>query len=494
MKRFPLMSALVALLPLLGANLDASDAIQLETNIYVFKRSDFTAIKIPQATGASEARLAIFSDGVAQFDDETLSLEGTQFTWSGGQNPPNRFTLIGAPSTSLVGGKQFTLVSAVPVQYAEKRGDGTLKIREIPADSPDAPHFRVTFTLLPQPAASQDLRVSCLLDIATIASRTKVSGVALEVGKPVLAQFNDKIELTLRPAEWSAFALQSPNGSDYNLLMLLKATPESGAAVVSAGKKDARFMTAEEIAQFATFYYQHPEPDLIARMLESLGPSKFFPSSKSSADELHRAFKAIGFIAEIFSANPNRVAEWRKIIDGPGQNKDTRFWLNLAFDPHRPTVLINPRSGDSDHLVFVSTDYLWGAFFASGNREYLRLLVDRLAWIADHGSAQPLEGADVMVSLAYNAPYHPLVRQTLEESRQKASRATRALIDDLLVNDLPTVRRKARGFVDNRTDFPDYPYNSSYDHPWGIQGPTLSPMLQHAGDNADQAQPHSSQR
>lgn len=479
-------SVLFMLVLSVTASLIAADAVRLETNVYVFKQSDFSTIKIPGAPGTNDRHGVAFSDGVAQFDEDSLSLEGPQFNWSGGQNPPNRFSLIGVPSTSLVPGKQFTLLSSVPVQYVEKRGDGTLKVREIPADSPEAPHFRMTFTLQPQPAANKDLRVTCLLDIATIVSRTKVSGVALEVGKPVLAQFNDKIDLTLRAAEWTAFALRAPNGSDYNLLMLLKATPESAAALASE-QKETRYMTAEEIAQFATFYYQHPQPELIGRVLESLGPSKFFPLRQYTADELHRAFKGIGFFAEVFAANPNRVAEWRKILDGTEENRETRFWLQLASDPKRSNVLLNLQAtGATNGLTFVAPDLLWGGFFATGNPEFLRKLVSRLDYASDDGGLHLKEAADIMVSFAYNAPHHPLIRQTLEESRKKANRYTRGVIDDVLEKDLVTIRRKAHALASDAYMAPRYHELNEGVNPWGISAPTLSPMLQHAGDNAAQ--------
>src|SRR5690606_21361284 len=134
-------------------------------------------------------------------------------------------------------------------------------------DSPDAPHCRIMYTLLAPDAVNLELRVSCTVNLATVAGREKIPGVNLDVGRPVLSRFEGHIESAVRADEWMALLLRSPNGSEYSLLLLLKVSPERASAHTSASGEAPRPMTAEEIAVAATFYYRDPRPDLIPRMI-----------------------------------------------------------------------------------------------------------------------------------------------------------------------------------------------------------------------------------
>ncbi len=251
MKPHCLIAALVALLPAVVSNLAAGPALRLETELYVFRNSDFHAVEIPGAAAAViENRGRVFrSPATVRFDQETLSLAGPDFAWSGGLNPPRGLSLIATPAVVLTPGTPVTILSTVPTQYLEKLADGTLQVRDIPADSPDAPHCRLTFTLGPASDAAEELPLACDLDIATVGARENVAGVTLEVGKPVLARFNEKLNPTVRVGEWSALFLPAPNGSDYSMLVLLKVGP-AGSPQRSLSKvgdfhlKTARFGAA----------------------------------------------------------------------------------------------------------------------------------------------------------------------------------------------------------------------------------------------------------
>jgi N-acetylneuraminic acid mutarotase len=135
------------------------------------------------------------------------------------------------------------MTSSVASQYLERLADNSLRVREIPAEAPEAPHFRLTFTASSVANASEDLLLACDLDIATVCARENIPGVALEVGKPVIARFKDNLQVAVQPGQWAAMLLKSPNGSDYSLLLLLKVVPAQAPKTVLSKVADYHLKT-----------------------------------------------------------------------------------------------------------------------------------------------------------------------------------------------------------------------------------------------------------
>ncbi|HWA86580.1 MAG TPA: hypothetical protein VG710_10185 [Opitutus sp.] len=446
--RFPAVAAAIAFLLLSGGELRAEDGYRLETNIYVFQQGDFQSIDLGAATPAADGTVLLHSPATIAFDQEKLALTGADFSWNGGTSPSKHFSRIETPVVRIASGRPVTMFSALPVQYLEKAADGSLLVRNIPKDSPDAPHWRLTFTL-ETAAAGDSLPLVCDVDIASVGARENLPGVTLPVGRPVLARFNEKLDLLLPPGEWAAFVVRAPKGSDYSLLMLLKIAPEN--ASVDTAKADG-LMTAQELAQFVTYYYRHPQPERIARAIESLGPSGFLNSSGilEPPQYTRRAYICVGFFAKVFAANPEQVAQWRKTVDQ--QNWQTRDWLRLALKLSAPGAKL--RHGSSSE-----TERCWGAFFASGHPGYLRQLVRQLEFL-DHEDRESFNlGVKAMLSLAYHVPSHPLVRQTLEEARKRAAPQPRRLIDDVLNQDLAAMQKEIQGRAGKL--MPDSPFNAN---------------------------------
>jgi hypothetical protein len=206
------------------ASLRASENLSLESEIYVFKQSDFHEIEIPGATMAADGHALVFeSPASARFDRLTLSLEGAHVAWGVGRSPPEQFSLIAAPpSVPITLGIPVTMTSSSSIQYLEKLTNEQLQVREIPADSPEAPHIRLTFTAKSDENAIDGLLLACDMDIATVSARNNIPGVALNVGKPVVTPFKEDLKVPLRQGQWAGLLLKAPNGSDYSVLMLLK--------------------------------------------------------------------------------------------------------------------------------------------------------------------------------------------------------------------------------------------------------------------------------
>ncbi len=469
---FQTASLITLLLLQTGLKAETVESFRLETHAYVFKNSDFHSVTIPGSTATGQTLAAMFrSPATAQFDRETLALDGGRFAWNGGQTPPDRFSQITIPAVVLVPGKPVSLLSVVPVQYFEKDANGTLQVREIPGDSPDAPHWRLTFTLKTRAEIGDDLSLACEVDVASVSTRESLPGVTLAVGKPVLARFNEKLDLKVLPDEWSAFVVRAPNESDYSLLTLLKIGPEPKPGETA---KSNRLMTAQEFAQFATYYYQHPQPELITQAIESLGPSKFLDTGNRNSNRYDpRGDTCVGFFAAVFAANPERVAEWRKVIDQGGLDGRTRSWMRKALKLSRPGLIREPELAPNDFDALGTSYTLWGAFFASGNPAYLKKVVNLLRF---EDERLFYAGANAMVSLAYNAPHHPLVHETLLAARAEEGPSTRELIDHLLNKDLEAIRQEARNM---RLSFTYNSHGGNSDslttNPWGILPPSDPP-------------------
>src|ERR1019366_5697434 len=84
----------------------AGDPLRLQTEIYVFKNSDFREVAIPGATSRND--MVFKSPAVAKFDQLTLSLDGSRFAWNGGDAPPDQFSVIASPTVPAVHGKPVT--------------------------------------------------------------------------------------------------------------------------------------------------------------------------------------------------------------------------------------------------------------------------------------------------------------------------------------------------------------------------------------------------
>jgi len=201
-----------------------------------------------------------------------------------------------------------------------------------------------------------------------------------------------------------------------------------GGTVVGA-EEAGRLMTAAELKGFATGYYRHPRPELVAEAIKAFGPS-------GVVNEDSQVY--IGFFAEVFAANPLQMVEWRRLIgrqEQPAQN-----YLRYALSLSRPGAVL----ALTRHSVELNEMY-WGAFFASGNPAYLRKLADQLRFIDDRKDEHVFViGANAMWSLGGIAPEDPVVRATLDAIRTEVDPRTRDLIDDLLRKDRFALQEEIR--------------------------------------------------
>ena len=117
-KRFPRLVTVVALLLPCAGKLVAGESYRLESSVFVFKQGDFQSVKLPaEMEKGGKGAVVLRSPATIEFDQEKLSFSGADFSWSGGRNPPERFTLIKIPEVIIGPSKPVEMVSSVPIQY-----------------------------------------------------------------------------------------------------------------------------------------------------------------------------------------------------------------------------------------------------------------------------------------------------------------------------------------------------------------------------------------
>lgn len=218
----------LALLSCIPAMLPTAEAVKIEAVLYLFKSNSIPKINFSKALSGpaplSGDGIVISPPATIDFDREELALSGAAYTWNGGQVVPPRFSEMATPTIIALVGQPATIRITVPVQFLEKMPDGSLLVREIPQDSPGAPRYQLT--LVAQPAvgapSGYDLKVACQMDIATMQGREKISGVDLDVGRPITSRFDKRVEFWSKSGEWFGIMAGQKESGDYTLLILLK--------------------------------------------------------------------------------------------------------------------------------------------------------------------------------------------------------------------------------------------------------------------------------
>jgi hypothetical protein len=436
------LSVFAAIITCVSAAEIRSETWRLESNLYVFKSDAAVSADLPDGEHvAPEEATGIHAPATLAIGRTKLALAGATYTWDRDGVSAQQLTEMKLPLVIAQSGVPVAIHSSVPVEYMEKAADGSLQLHTIAKGAPDAPHCHITYTVLSLESGRAEIGVTCQLELATVAARKPVPGVALPVGRPVLTRFDQEVRFEPRPGEWMARLFQPQNNSEYGLLLLLRVTPDSKTTPVIATRG---LMNTEQISAFAVGYYRDPHPELIGRAIQSLGPTSFLDRGTLRATFFHQdAYTCVGFFSEVFTANPDRVPEWRQLIE-QAKDSNTRFWLGKALalrrkDPSRPL-----REKDLGSLERIEEVYVfWGAFLASGNTAYVRTLVDRLDLLND---TDPLfaAGAQSALLLAANVHQQPLIQEALAAARPNARADTREVIDILLHKDYAAMMRKIR--------------------------------------------------
>lgn len=207
----------------------AAETVKFDAVLYLFKSKSIPRIDFSKAL---RGRVPLSGEGIVVtppatvvFDNEELVL-GANYAWNGGKTVPARFYETRLPVIVTAMEQAATIRVVVPVQYLEKMSDGSLKVREVAGNLPDIPHYSLTLTARPAtavpPGDDYDLIVMCQMDIATMQGREKIPGIDLEVGRPIMARFDKRVEFWSRKGEWFGLMANQEESGEYTLFLLLR--------------------------------------------------------------------------------------------------------------------------------------------------------------------------------------------------------------------------------------------------------------------------------
>jgi len=162
----------------------------------------------------------------------TLRVDGNFGTllWNGEENPPEDtvLELISSPKVSTQAGKKAVIMSGSALQYFTKEEDGCFRLHfTTEPDSPvESPELTIAFT--PQPAeadpASQLVDLDMELSLKAMKGRETISGVHLDVGRPILTVRTMASKLSLTLGQWhlvSGHQVPEASGGEGDFLLVL---------------------------------------------------------------------------------------------------------------------------------------------------------------------------------------------------------------------------------------------------------------------------------
>jgi len=192
--------------------------------------------------------------------------------------------------------------------------------------------------------------------------------------------------------------------------------------------------TGNDVSAFMQEYYLRPQPQLIAGFIDTLHPTGYLEKETAIPP-------LVAFFSEVFAANPERLSQWQVRIQK--QDEQTQAALERAVSLSKAGGVLK-LEGHSAQL----NDMYWGAFFASGNPDYLRRLVDQLHYVDERNDfSRFMTGVSAEWSLASNAQSHILVRSTLETAKINSDRRTQELISELLAQGPVRVKQEASEII-----------------------------------------------
>ncbi len=456
------LSLLFLVLP---GHLAGAETFKLETVLYVFRDADFAQVSVDgtPAAGSGQGQSFAAPTRVA-FDGHVLELKEANYSWDGaGEKAPASFSQVGMPTVMVQAAQKASFYSAMPMQYMEKGPGGDLQVRQLESGAPGVPHYQFTVEVRRE-AGEVQLAVSCQLQLAVMTGREKIPGVELDVGRPVLAQFEDEFRLRAPSNAWTGLLLRKPSGGNYSLVLLVRVAAQPADIASSVD-----FSADGALDAFITHYYQRPRPEQVSILIDTLATHGLLdPGRQDMAASRRRArvhasapqdpgrrrhppaapalsyWGFVGFFAELFAANPDRIEEWQRL---GAKDWITRDCLRAAAKFSRPGELLAVKGPYILRPAAIfslgnswgsANEARWGGFLASGNPAYLRQFIDQLQEI-DLVLGNPA-ALDAMLILAAYAPAHPLIRTSLEAARADASEKTRRYIDDLLTKNLREIQ------------------------------------------------------
>jgi TonB family protein len=199
----------------------------------------------------------------------------------------------------------------------------------------------------------------------------------------------------------------------------------------TAAQQSPVLETTHDVDAFCQTYYLRPRPELIADVIDALHSTGFLQRATAVPPY-------VAFFSEVFAANPDRLPQWQVLI--AKQDEQTKAALERALSLSKAGGVLK-LEGHSAEL----NDMYWGAYFASGNVDYLKKLMEQLRYFDERDDFYLfLAGGTAKWSLASNAQSDILVRHQLEAAKHNVDtdKRTQELISELLSEDPSSVKEE----------------------------------------------------
>ncbi len=191
--------------------------------------------------------------------------------------------------------------------------------------------------------------------------------------------------------------------------------------------------TAEEFHQWNTYYYLHPQPELMPQAI-------LFAEKKGILNNSGAQLPMIAMMSQIFSHNPQSVPNLvRKMGDLTMEHK-TLVWkalwqanteesrkeandLSLLFPAgHRPPLLTSatpkPQAIETMELSPGVLDMLWGSFLVTGEERFVQRIISALPGKHQKDMNKLVIAGAASWSLTSNASQHKEVMRICVHARQ----------------------------------------------------------------------------
>jgi hypothetical protein len=194
----------------------------------------------------------------------------------------------------------------------------------------------------------------------------------------------------------------------------------------------AAITCSDDLVQWMTYYYLHPQPDLLV-------PALLYADTSGLVDKGQAPLTA--FVSRIFANNPQRISGWTEQLKALSNHSKPMLWTalwwsNTAEGKQSLEGLVNTLDGTQATEVHsqmghapeplesmdIKTpevlDELWGAFSATGDEKYVDRLISVLPWQNNAGDYMRMSiGAAARWSLTSNAQQHPAVMKACVKAR-----------------------------------------------------------------------------
>jgi hypothetical protein len=231
------------------------------------------------------------------------------------------------------------------------------------------------------------------------------------------------------------------------------------ASVALAAPKT--FSTEAELIRWLTYYYQKPEPALVADGMLAASKRGLFRDGANAPSFFGFLGGALGKAPSMAAATVKRLAALPEndqpiVVFGlwySGHPETRKLLAQAARDmPSQRQAIEDLASSTPPRLTEIPLeqggwvlDALWGRFIATGDEAPIVRIISALPWSAVRGDATRMTvGGSARWSLTANASLHPRVMEICRQQAKVQPPEVARILDDVIRNAEAEMRMKSR--------------------------------------------------